>query len=690
MRTRNLIVAAAIAAVAPVALAQVVIDDNFDDGNAASRYDFFTSEAGIAVGSPTDSSIDYNYDYSQFIYLDYRVDPNNPTLAIIPPAPGGSTSTGIRISVNDVDPGAAVSVALLPKTTTVSGDYKMEVYMWMNYNGGPGGGTGSTEYAMFGLNTAGTGVTGVSLSPQTTAAGYAFTATGEGGAAHDYRVHSTDASDDGPNFFKVNAAWTGAGRENNWNVVTGDLLGGTVNPSNHFHSYLALEVFPGGADGFETVGAPGKNWVKVDVEQRGRIVSYSLNGKIINTLFTDDVKSGKPSIGYYDAFSSVANPAADNFILFDNLKVTQLSAAGALSSSDDYAAILAGGTATANGDFALTGLSIDSADSAELVGTGAITFGGAHAAILSDKANHTITKSVVFGTDTAVWVGEGTTLTIANASYGVPVEGSLSTVDSSGNFTKVGRGTLEIDAVRGEGLHIVSGKVKLTGGVSVVEDLRTYYGAASANSSSLDFDLSLVAVDYVPRTNPGDPSLTNSPLVRLNDLYLLGLLSGGVEGIYSSAELSGSLSEFSTRIVEASDLGIVDGGTWAGVTIDASTVLLGYTFNSDTDLDQDVDFADLLTVARNFDDSYDPNGPDGPKQWYDGDSNGDGITGFADLLSLARSFGATALRDGTISMDATLNADFDSQWNLALSVVPEPATLGLLAFAGAGLLIRRR
>lgn len=99
--------------------------------------------------------------------------------------------------------------------------------------------------------------------------------------------------------------------------------------------------------------------------------------------------------------------------------------------------------------------------------------------------------------------------------------------------------------------------------------------------------------------------------------------------------------------------------------------------DGDADLDFDVDFSDLLAVARNF-------GAVGTATWIAGDFTGDDNVDFTDLLALARNFGG----DEAITTSDGISAEFASEWNLARSVVPEPATLGLIA-AGALLGLKR-
>lgn len=94
--------------------------------------------------------------------------------------------------------------------------------------------------------------------------------------------------------------------------------------------------------------------------------------------------------------------------------------------------------------------------------------------------------------------------------------------------------------------------------------------------------------------------------------------------------------------------------------------------DGDFDRDRDVDFADLLTIARHF-------GGDRGFGWDDGDNNADGAVDFADLLAVARNYGV-----GTLLSDDEIRADLG--W--AFSVIPEPA--GLAGLIGCASLCLRR
>lgn len=95
----------------------------------------------------------------------------------------------------------------------------------------------------------------------------------------------------------------------------------------------------------------------------------------------------------------------------------------------------------------------------------------------------------------------------------------------------------------------------------------------------------------------------------------------------------------------------------------------------DTNFDGAVDFSDLLKLAQRY-------GAPGIDRWSDADFDLNGLVNFDDLLSLAQNYGAGSV------VGSELSESFASDWALARSLVPEPATLGLLG--AIGLIARRR
>ena len=131
---------------------------------------------------------------------------------------------------------------------------------------------------------------------------------------------------------------------------------------------------------------------------------------------------------------------------------------------------------------------------------------------------------------------------------------------------------------------------------------------------------------------------------------------------------------------EASDMLGASGGTFAGQAVDGTAVLVQYTVMGDATLNGQVNFEDLLALARH----YNATGA----TWGDGDFNYDGVVDFADLLTLARNYN-TALPTGPVpGAPAEFSADLAAAFAAA---VPEPAGLGMgLSGAAMAASLRRR
>jgi T5SS/PEP-CTERM-associated repeat protein len=130
------------------------------------------------------------------------------------------------------------------------------------------------------------------------------------------------------------------------------------------------------------------------------------------------------------------------------------------------------------------------------------------------------------------------------------------------------------------------------------------------------------------------------------------------------------------------DLGITsltaagDSRLGIGYIDNAGTLTVRLTLKGDTDLDGAVEFPDLLSLAQNYTQSS--------RHWYQGDFDYNGVVEFPDLLVLAQNYNQSL----SVNASLTRGEDFNADWALAQSLVPEPGTIAVLA--GMAVLAGRR
>jgi len=273
-----------------------LLADDFDT-NTSTNWNIFW---GASDGTP-DYTVDFAFDHRLTSYI------FNGVTALIPPAPNSpdNSTRAVKLTVNGNDATAATAaVNLYPKNFSVGGNFSLKFDLWMQYPGNAGGlvSTGSTQFAQCGINHFGTNVNWA--APSATASdGLWFAVDGEGGVASDYRAYR------GTNGTQVD--------------LTGNLsASGLVATNNSAAVFQTL--FP--ASRFETAGAPGKNWVEVEIRQLNKTVAWLMNGTVVaQRTNTSAFTNGTIMLGLMDPFTSIANPARECFVLFDNVRVENLA-----------------------------------------------------------------------------------------------------------------------------------------------------------------------------------------------------------------------------------------------------------------------------------------------------------------------------------------------------------------------------
>jgi hypothetical protein len=280
--------------------AQVLFSEDFETDTSANWSVF----DGSGNGTP-DFTAQFAFDYgtTKYTFTDERTGVT--VTNTIPPAPNsaGGTTKGLKLTVNkNDDVEATAGVSAYPKGKNFTGNYALRCDVWINYNGGVGGGVGSTEFVTFGINHSGNEVNWTSGTAITTGSGIWFATTGEGGAAADFRSYEFDG---------INPVLLG--------TPTAGLIGADDGEQ------VFQDRFPYGQ--FETSGATGKRWVEVEVAQRGGKIIWRINGFVLAERFNSaPFDAGTIMVGTMDVFTSIANPKADNFVIFDNVRVVNLDA----------------------------------------------------------------------------------------------------------------------------------------------------------------------------------------------------------------------------------------------------------------------------------------------------------------------------------------------------------------------------
>ena len=305
----------AILTVNPTPAWVVVYADNFDTNSSVNWKLFQASSDGVS-----DYATNWAFDYSTNTYT------FNGVTQTIPVAPSTTNGTrlGLRLTANKKDADAAAAgVSLYPKNLTMSGNYALRFDMWLNYNGSSGGGSGSTEYATFGINHAATEVNW-GAGTASSSDGLWFGATGEGGAANDY-VAYTGNSAGNPTALSFAAGGFG---------VNGALSQDAADP-------LYVSIFS--SPTYETPGSPGKHWVQGEVSQVNGVITWKFNGVVMaERTNTTAYTNGDIMLGYMDIFPSIANPPQDNYVIFDNVQVLMAGVAPTVTAQPQNFAVIQG------------------------------------------------------------------------------------------------------------------------------------------------------------------------------------------------------------------------------------------------------------------------------------------------------------------------------------------------------------
>jgi hypothetical protein len=266
-------------------------------------------------------------------------------------------------------------------------------------------------------------------------------------------------------------------------------------------------------------------------------------------------------------------------------------------------------------------------------GAGSITLdvSTGSASITVGSGSHTIQVPVVAMDDTTI---------TSNAGSGVALTGDLTATGKT--ITKAGAGSVQFQNVRAGALNVLAGSARISAngsandpaGTTVVQSLSINAGA------SLDLTNNSMIIDY---TGP------------------VGTLVNDVRQHMASGRLTSS-SATPLRGLGYGDNAVLGKSIFAGQIVDTSAVLVKFTYFGDSDLDGDVDVADLGSLASAWQTSG---------TWINGDFDYNGSVDVNDLGLLASNWQAgvgnplgPSLQESLISL------------GLPNVTVPEPAAVG--------------
>jgi fibronectin-binding autotransporter adhesin len=287
---------------------------------------------------------------------------------------------------------------------------------------------------------------------------------------------------------------------------------------------------------------------------------------------------------------------------------------------------------------------------------------------LNESNNLGVSVPSAFMNRNVVMAGNGTYSTGSNVGT---ITGSIT---GTGDFTKTGSGTLMIS---GPVTH--TGSVILNAGTLLMPGTYGYSGAMVVNggTATLTGPASWNATALASSQTATNGSIVNGGRLIYNYASTVAndpaatVQAALTAGFNQATRFSTSLIRTTNAIDNFHGLGWKDDGTTA--------VTVAYTYYGDSDLSGTVDITDFNTLALNY-------GTTGAT-WQKGDFNYDGTVNGLDLNAIATNFGATPALD-VIPLGALLSADSSGATPLG-ALVPEPASLGMIAL-GAGMLVRRR